>query len=187
MRARRLPRRLRNNPGWLIILLLLIGVFTVSGLPYALASRDAQRPHYASLPTSLKLPAGISLSQLQTARIYEVVDGDTIDVLVDGKLEAVRYYGIDTPERGEICFREATDRNISLVGSKVLLLGDARNIDSFGRLLRYVFLEDGTSVDATLVAEGFARAWRQDGQYREQLVGLEQEAAVAGRGCLWGK
>ncbi|HEX5141459.1 MAG TPA: nuclease, partial [Dehalococcoidia bacterium] len=53
------------------------------------------------------------------------------------------------------------------------------------RLLRYVFLEDGTSVDATLVAEGFGEAWRQDGRYRDQIVDLEAGARAAHRGCLW--
>jgi hypothetical protein len=40
-------------------------------------------------------------------------------------------------------------------------------------------------VDATLVAEGFGEAWRRDGQYRDQIVELEEEAQAAGRGCLW--
>jgi endonuclease YncB( thermonuclease family) len=67
----------------------------------------------------------------------------------------------------------------------VLLLPDARTQDDNGRLLRYVFLEDGTSLDATLVAEGFGWAWTQDGRYRDQIVALEDAAENAGRGCLW--
>ena len=50
---------------------------------------------------------------------------------------------------------------------------------------RYVFLPDGTSIDATLVAEGFGQAWTTDGQYRDQIVALQAEAQAAGRGCLW--
>jgi endonuclease YncB( thermonuclease family) len=83
----------------------------------------------------------------------------------------VRYFGVDTPERDEPCYREAVDRNQLLLGSHVYLLPDSRERDDGGRLLRYVFLPDGRSLDATLVAEGFGMAWR--------------EAEAAGRGCLW--
>jgi micrococcal nuclease len=124
-------------------------------------------------------------AQLQFARVVDVIDGDTIDVAVDGVEERVRYYGVDTPERGDSCFREATERNEELVGSAVLLLEDVRDRDGNGRLLRYVFDSEGNSVDATLIAEGLAYAWREDGMYRERLVELEERAGAAAVGCLW--
>ena len=89
-------------------------------------------------------------SQLEAARVVHVVDGDTIDVELNGQEERIRYYGIDTPERGDSCFDEATDRNTELIGTDVLLLADARNRDRSGRLLRYVFDASGQSVDALL-------------------------------------
>ena len=67
----------------------------------------------------------------------------------------------------------------------MLLLPDARNQDRYQRLLRYIFLPDGTSVDATLVAEGFGHAWRQDGRYKGDIVKLEDDARTNDRGCLW--
>ncbi len=124
-------------------------------------------------------------ARLQPARVVHIVDGDTIDVEVDGKEERVRYYGIDTPERGDACFSEATARNAELVGDSVLLLPNARDRDRYGRLLRYVFDAQGNSVDARLIAEGLARAWREDGAYRDQLVSLEDQADAADIGCLW--
>ncbi len=66
----------------------------------------------------------------------------------------------------------------------IYLLKDER-LEEGTHLLRYVFLEDGTSLDATLVAEGFATAQRTDGYYKDQLIALEDEARAAGRGCLW--
>ena len=114
-----------------------------------------------------------------------VVDGDTIDVRIGGKEERVRYYGIDTPERGQPCFIEATDRNQQLVAQAVLLLPDARERDRYGRLLRYVFGADGRSVDERLIGEGFAHAWRQDGAYRDLMVSLEAQAQSSRVGCLW--
>ena len=172
--------------GGIVVVALLIIVSAVAGLPYLVASDDALRPPLEAHLTSLTLPDGFTLESLQTAEVEEVIDGDTIDVRIDGIERRVRYFGVDTPERGRACFREATDRNESLLGDTVLLLPDARTEDEFGRLLRYVFLPDGTSVDATLVAEGFGEAWTRDGRYRDEIVALQKEAEAAGRGCLWG-
>ncbi len=94
--------------------------------------------------------------------VSRVVDGDTID-LESG--ERVRYIGMDTPEtvdprRTVQCFgKEASERNKELVvGKKVRLEKDVSETDRYGRLLRYVYLEDGTFVNVELVKEGYARA-----------------------------
>ena len=126
-------------------------------------------------------------ASFQRADVVRVIDGDTIDVRLDGVEERVRYYGINTPERGQRCFAEATERNEALVGDTVLLLPDARERDRFDRLLRYVFTEDGASVAARLIAEGLSEAWLEDGAYRDELVALEQEVRALGEGCLWGE
>jgi endonuclease YncB( thermonuclease family) len=178
-------RRRRSRTGWLVVLALLLIVTAAAGIPYLVASEDAQRPNAVPQITTLSLPPGTDLDDLQHAEVLEVIDGDTIDVRLNGRTVRVRYYGVDTPERGDHCYREATDRNEILIGGTVLLLPDARLEDPNGRLLRYIFLPDGTSVDATLVAEGFALAWRDDGRYRDQLISLEKQAQAAGRGCLW--
>jgi endonuclease YncB( thermonuclease family) len=142
------------------------------GAPSELPPGVFKYPHPESLPTAI---------------VMDVIDGDTIDVRIEGKAETVRYYGIDTPERQEPCYEEAKERNKQLVGRHVLLLADARDRDSGGRLLRYVFTLDGLSVDAALVAEGFALAWTEDGYYRDKLMAIEEEAERDGRGCLWGE
>lgn len=122
---------------------------------------------------------------LQQAAVVRVIDGDTIVVRLDGGEERVRYFGVDTPERRDRCFDEATERNEALVGEEVLLLPDLRERDQFDRLLRYVFTPGGESIDARLVAEGLGEAWRQDGAYRDQLLALEGDAQAGGVGCLW--
>ena len=124
---------------------------------------------------------------MQAALVTEVIDGDTIEARLEGEQETVRYYGIDTPERHERCYEEAKKRNEELAGRHVLLMADARDRDDGGRLLRYVFALDGRSIDGSLVAEGFARAWTRDGAYRDAIVALEEEARREGRGCLWGE
>lgn len=122
---------------------------------------------------------------LEQATVVEVVDGDTIDVRIGGEPQRIRYYGIDAPEEDEKCYQEATDRNRELVGTTVRLEADARNEDEYGRLLRYVFTNEGISVDAVLVSEGLAEAWREDGRYLGRLMVLETHARENGIGCLW--
>ena len=93
--------------------------------------------------------------------VQSVNDGDTI-LLKSG--EAVRYLGIDTPEThhptiGEECGgKEATDFNKRLLeGKRVRLLKDISETDHYGRLLRYVFTEDGLFVNYELVRNGLAQ------------------------------
>jgi micrococcal nuclease len=175
--------------GRLVVAGLLSSIFIVGAILTLLVvgavGDSAKRPPLDEQITQLALPEGVTLDSLQRATVQNIVDGDTIDVTINGVLWTIRYFGVDTPERGNRCFREATDRNDLLVGKTVLLLPDERDEDHFGRLLRYVFLDDGTSVDATLVAEGFGEAWRQDGRYRDQIVALEEGARASHRGCLW--
>ena len=70
-----------------------------------------------------------------------VIDGDTIEVSIEGKAYRVRYIGIDTPETGEWMAAEATAMNKKLVGGKVVKLEkDVSETDKYGRLLRYVWV-----------------------------------------------
>jgi len=117
--------------------------------------------------------------------VRNVIDGDTIDVLAAQTQLRVRFYGIDTPERGDACYAEATRRTSELTRAGVILVPDARQQDPGGRELRYVFTLEGQSVDATLVAEGMALAWRGDGTLRSRLVAIEEQARSARTGCLW--
>lgn len=121
---------------------------------------------------------------LQQANFVAVIDGDTIDVTIDGEQRRVRYYGIDAPDNGEKCFEEAKARNAELVGATVRLEAGDRDQDEDGRLLRNVFNEDGLSIEATLVAEGLAEA-QGDGVYSQRLRIMETEARESSVGCLW--
>ena len=51
--------------------------------------------------------------------------------------------------------------------------------------LAYAYTSKGVSIDETLIREGLATAWTRDGQYRDLLVNLEQDARKQGSGCLW--
>lgn len=95
-----------------------------------------------------------------------VIDGDTIDVILDGTEQRVRLIGIDTPEEGrdgepDECFAdEATAFTASLlpVGTPVRLERDVVGRDDFGRLLAYVYRAgDGLFVNETILRDGFGQ------------------------------
>lgn len=118
--------------------------------------------------------------------VERIIDGDTLDVrLFGGESLRVRLFGASTPEVGERCADEATARLEALAGAEVLLLADERLEDAGGRALRYVFTPAGLSIDAVLIDDGLATAWREDGAYRDALLEVEDDARAAGDGCLW--
>jgi endonuclease YncB( thermonuclease family) len=132
-------------------------------------------------------PAPTPPSQGTTARVVTIIDGDTIEVEIDGVTYRLRYIGMDTPEQGMPFFAEATQANADLVaGRDVRLEKDVSETDRYGRLLRYVYVGD-TMVNADLVRQGFAQVatYPPDVKYQEQFRALQQDAQAAGAG-LWG-
>lgn len=128
-------------------------------------------------------------------QVVKVVDGDTIDVSIEGKTERVRYIGIDTPEtvdprKSVECFgKEASDKAKEvLTGKSVYLESDATQSDrdKYGRLLRYIFLEDGTHVNKFMISEGYASEYTYNVPYRYQseFKKAESDARNAKKG-LW--
>ena len=110
-----------------------------------------------------------------------VIDGDTFQ----SANARIRLFGVDTPERGDACFAEATQRLKELAGDTVRVEFGPRQEDRYGRILFYVYTDEGESIDEMLVREGFAEAWTRDGQHRDVLVAAEEGARRNGRGCLW--
>ncbi len=126
---------------------------------------------------------------VQWRRVVRVVDGDTL--LLDRK-ERVRLIGVDTPEtvdprRPVQRFgKEASAFTKRMVeGKKVRLEYDQDRRDRFGRTLAYVYLEDGTFLNAEIVKQGYGHAYTQfPFKYLEESRGYEREAREAQRG-LW--
>ena len=179
---------------------LLIGVIIVAGLwltgqfgssldpPPATPATPATTTHATSSPTRTPRPAAtptISLGALTPARVAHVVNGDTIDVTINGRRYRLRYIGMDTPERDEAGYSTATRRNRQLVGSGVIYLEkDVSETGPYGRLLRYVYLPDGRMVNEILVEEGWAEAatYPPDVKYADRFRAAERAAREAKRG-----
>jgi micrococcal nuclease len=98
--------------------------------------------------------------------VTRVVDGDTLDVRLDGgRLERVRLIGLDTPEVGTCGASAATSAARRLADrARVVLRGDATQAtrDRYGRLLAYVWLPGGRDLGFRLLAEGHGRVYVYD-------------------------
>jgi len=144
-----------------------------------------------STPSPSPVPTDEPTTPGDQAVVASIVDGDTIDVGLDGTEQRVRLILIDTPEvyGGVECFgREASARIAELipVGSAVTLERDVSETDSFGRLLRYVYLADGRMLNEVMVAEGYASlaTYPPDVRHEARIRAAQSAAREAGRG-LW--
>jgi endonuclease YncB( thermonuclease family) len=125
----------------------------------------------------------------QVGKVVDVIDGDTIAVLLDGLVVKVKYIGVDAPEsvsRLEYLGKEARNRNREMVfGRDVLLYKDESNRDRFDRLLRYVFVDD-RFINYELVSQGFAKALDEPPDSACALLLAEAETGVKEKALgLW--
>jgi micrococcal nuclease len=123
--------------------------------------------------------------------VVAVFDGDTV-LLAEG--QKVRYLGIDAPEVAHgkdsaDCFgNEARKANGDWVlHKKVRLEYDKEQVDSYGRLLAYVFTPDGKCVNAEMMRAGYACVLRFSEPFSrlKELLDLQREAIRNRRG-MWG-
>ena len=119
----------------------------------------------------------------------KVIDGDTIVLSND---EKVRLIGVDAPETkhpqkpAEYFGKEATAFTNKMVGGKVVKLKyDVQRRDKYGRLLAYVYLVDGTFLNAEIIKQGYGHVYtKAPFKYLEQFRQYEKEARENKRG-LW--
>ena len=127
----------------------------------------------------------VTIPEGEIATVTRVIDGDTIDVLLDGKQVRIRYVGVNTPERDEPCYSEATEANRVLVeGKTVTMVTDTSDTDRYDRLLRYIYA-DGVFVNDSLVRNGYAEAvlYQPDDAFYADFLALEKSATTANLGC----
>ena len=118
---------------------------------------DIPQPTITAQPTAAQVPTNtpVPTPERTEASVIRVIDGDTIEVAIDDRTFTVRYIGVDTPETVhpekpvEWMGPEASAVNKELVeGKTVYLEKDVSETDKYDRLLRYIFLADGTFVNA---------------------------------------
>lgn len=136
-----------------------------------------------------------SIEQKDLYVVTDVVDGDTIKISIDGKIETLRLIGIDTPEivdprKPVQCFgKEASNMAKQLLsGQKVRIESDVTQDtrDKYGRLLVYIVREDGLFFNKHMIAEGYAYEYTYSTAYKYQseFNSAEESARTSGKG-LW--
>jgi len=147
--------------------------------------REVPLPHPIPKDESSKPPP----TDESIVLVTRVIGGDTIEISSGAK---VRYIGIDTretahPSKPLECFgKEAREKNRQLVEGKLVRLEkDISETDRYGRLLRYVWVED-IFVNEHLVRQGYAYAYTYppDVKYAELFAQAQREARENNRG-LW--
>lgn len=161
--------------------------------------------HYFS-PSQNVLSVKVQSNKTQatnTATVTKVIDGDTLDVSINGKKEKIRVIGINTPETVDPrkpvqCFgRQASDRAKNLLfGQSVNLANDPTQTDTdkYGRLLRYVYMSGGQDFGLEMIRQGYAYEYTYDVPYKFQKeykaaqkeaenskIGLWSDSACSGK------
>lgn len=137
------------------------------------------------------------VNQPGTYKVARYVDGDTIAVDMDGTTESIRFIGIDTPETHKPstpvqCYGPAaaahTKNVIAAQGGRVRLAADSlgTNRDRYDRLLRYVYLLDGTMVNELNVREGYAFYYPYFPFGKKPQFAAAQASAQTDKRGLWG-
>lgn len=177
-------------------------------LPTATATTPPASPTATTVPPTTTLipstatpapPTPTAGPQRTAAQVIRVIDGDTLEVQIDGQAYDVRLIGVNTPETVHPsepvqCFgpqaSQFTKDMVARAGSNVLLEKDVSETDKYGRLLRYVWLQhpDGLRMlNQELVAQGYAQSssYPPDIKYQELFREAARKARTQDRG-LWG-
>ncbi|MGC1176488.1 MAG: thermonuclease family protein [Candidatus Saccharimonadales bacterium] len=127
--------------------------------------------------------------------VAHFVDGDTIAVNMNGKVEKVRFIGVDTPETHKPntpvqCYGPAAaafTKN-TIGGNRVRLVSDSLSTDRdrYNRLLRYVYLPDGRLVNKLLIQGGYGFYYPYFPFSKSAEFSAAEQAAMAGHAGLWG-
>jgi endonuclease YncB( thermonuclease family) len=140
---------------------------------------------------------GVIENQPGQYKVVRYSDGDTITIDMNGKNETIRFIGVDTPETHDPrkpvqCYGAAasafTKNILTNSGSKVRLAGDSlsSNRDRYDRLLRYVYLPDGTLLNQKLISDGFGFYYPYFPFTKSKDFEAAQKSAQQTKKGLWG-
>jgi endonuclease YncB( thermonuclease family) len=115
-----------------------------------------------------------------TYSIKTYVDGDTVDVEpgIVVIINRTRLLGINTPEKHEYFYKEATSALEQMISGKQIILEKEpkKELDPHDRLLRYIIV-DGKNVNIEMVRQGYAKAFMTEGlKYRKEILEAEKYA-----------
>jgi len=140
-----------------------------------------RRQFFAALACACTLGFASAARADFTGPVIAVLDGDTIDVLVDRQPVRVRFAQIDAPEKRQDFGTRSRQALSALVFRQSVTVADAGR-DRYGRVIGMVYVSN-VNVNAEMVRQGMAWVYRQYATDRK-LFALEDEAR-AGRRGLW--
>ena len=161
-----------NSPTATATLTTTVATTITTAIPSTIANQNTITPTKTA-PTPLVR---------QLAKVTSINNGDTIHVLLNGKTYKVRYLLINAPSGKQPLYNEAVAANRLLVKDQsVYLVKDISDTDSTGSLLRYVYLQNGTFVNAELVRRGYAllTTFTSDLAQEPKISAAQQEAIDA--------
>jgi len=125
----------------------------------------------------------VTSRQIEYMKVLTVIDGDTIEL--ENK-QNVRLIGINAPEAGKTCYSEAKSKLEDLTKGKIVKLEkDVDDKDQYGRLLRYVYVDD-TFVNLEMVRLGLAHKYEYGSNTKySTLFEQAENEAKQNEGCLW--
>ena len=184
-------------------LVVIVAVLTVCGLMLA---RSATLPSIQKPNDTPSVAADVTqeappeeplqtpppqATQSEQAKIIDVVDGDTVKAKTANGTYTVRLIGVDTPEtkdprkRVQCYGQQASSYTESVLSNaNVTLQPDPtqQNYDKYNRLLRYIFLADGTLFNQQLIANGYAyeytyqnNAHKYQAEFRQAMQQAQQQ------------
>jgi micrococcal nuclease len=127
--------------------------------------------------------------------VSQFVDGDTIAVDMNGRVEKIRFVGVDTPETHKPntpvqCYgpQAAAFTKATIGNGRVRLVSDSLSTDRdrYGRLLRYVYLPDGTNLDELLIRSGYGFYYPYFPFSKSARFDAAERSAMAAHKGLWG-
>lgn len=128
----------------------------------------------------------IEISELNQYEVVSVVDGDTFKINYNGTVTKVRLIGVDTPEsvssnqskNNKYGVEASNYTKERLEGQTVHLEFDVQQTDKYGRLLAYVYLEDGTMYNKELLEKGYAQiaTYPPNVKYVDEFTQIQKQA-----------
>ncbi|GAB3144196.1 thermonuclease family protein [Marisediminicola antarctica] len=177
-----------------VVIAVLAGAWVWASMPDDLSPGPTAPEGTTSEGTASESTASEGIRPADRAVIDRVIDGDTVDVLLDGAVTRVRLLNIDTPETKrentpiECLGPEASDFLAALlpVGSTVSLEYDVERADQYGRTLAAVFTSDGQNASVAIAARGlgYSVLFEPNDRYLADVERAETDARNASLGLF---
>ena len=117
-----------------------------------------------------------------TGKIVKIIDGDTYDILLNGKLTRIRMYGVDAPEKGMDFYKVSKNYLGKLCQEKEIRV-ECVSKDKYGRLIARSFLPNGNELGKEMIKAGLA--WHFKKYSGDVDLASSEETARSQRMGLW--